>query len=321
MRRSLLISLLPALAAPFLLSAQAGLNGPDAGYAFDARAAALRQIRGVPGAAALGEVVDAGAAALAAWVAPKQDVALVNTAAGARLVRLHGAQASPIAMEEGLGSPERVVFSPSGSTVALLEGGVVRVWSGLAGAPKLAASYDVPANRVVGRAGARPVIPGVFSLAVSDDGGFLLLATAAGVEIRGAAGDRFTLAETGADARVAFAPNGYDAAFAAANGAITLVRDAAHAPVRTQLPTRTGVSALAFSADGKTLVAAMAQARKLAAFDLATGAESTAECGFAITALEPMGALFRLNEGGAQPLWLLDTRTGMDVKFVPARAE
>src|SRR5205085_11885678 len=114
-----------------LYGQQGSIAGPVAGYVFDRQAQTLRVIHGIPGASLIGAGVDFGAGISNAWVAPKLDAVLVITADGAaRLFRLEGGK--PVERPvEGMVAPERAVFSPSGTALALVTPGSVRIIRGL----------------------------------------------------------------------------------------------------------------------------------------------------------------------------------------------
>jgi hypothetical protein len=323
MKRTILFLLTPALFAPLALVAQSNVAGPGSGYVFDSSSRALRPILGVPGGATLGGAIDVGGEILAAWVAPRQDLALVVTGSGTRFLRLKGGEAAPLALEGSLPAPERAAFSPSGAAVAIYAGGSIQVVSGLPNAPALAGTYAAPSGRVAARGGIQRFRSGIGSLAVSDDGRYVLFSATGGVQLRGASGESFTVAQAGMDALVAFAPGGHDAAVAdPASASLMVTRDVAGAAARNALAGQAAVSGIAFSEDGKRLLVASSEAKLVTVFDLAAGTSSTAACDFSPTSLEPLGGLFRLNEVGNSPLWLLDAHgAGLQILFVPARTE
>jgi len=145
------------------------------------------------------------------------------------------------------------------------------------------------------------------------------------IQLLGAGGNRMLMG-VGDGALVAFAPANHDAAVLDSAGAgAVLFRDLAGASVQTILaPPDDGLASpvgLAFSTDGRKLFLASASAKSLAAFDLQTGDRTAFTCNCAPTGLVSMGRLLRLNELGADPLWLFDY--GADtprIVFVPALA-
>jgi len=328
--RSLLVSFL-LLGAP--AAAQPGqLSGPVAGYVYDQAAAALRPVRGVPGAATLGEPLALAIVPEAGFVAPHQDLAVLVSAGGStHWYGLSGNAATEVAAQGSIATPERVVFSPTGAAAALIGIRTVQVVTGLPASPALAGSVATPAGgcdaaraNVGANAGAaarsacaKP------SLAVSDDGAWLLLAS--GNELRlvaVASGSSMTLMPIGRSAAVAFSPGSHDAAIFTA-GSLSLIHDAAGAASQ-QLVARNSALAtavgVAFSTDGATLWAA-GGAGLVMSYDLAGGAVVELSSGAAATAMEPMGGFFRLNQAGAGPLWLVDPNAGSPrAFFVPPAA-
>jgi sugar lactone lactonase YvrE len=157
---------------------------------------------------------------------------------------------------------------------------------------------------------------------VSDDGAWLLVASGNGLRLVALGGGSSTLMPIGRSAAVAFSPGSHDAAIASA-GSLTWIHDAtggAGQQVVAQSSALARAVGVAFSADGATLYAADAAGTVLR-YDLAGGTSVEQSSGAAATALEPMGGLFRLNEAGAGPLWLVDPNAGSPrAFFVPPAA-
>ena len=323
MKRITLQMLLMGVAAAALW-AQSRVAEPISGFVFDGRARVLRPVLGIPGAALLGDPLEVGGALQAAYVAPRQDTALVVATGGTRLVRLNGRTASPMAWEGLAGAPERVAFSPSGTAAAWYAGGRVHVIAGLPDAPVTAGAVDLgSAERAFARFARRGRAPAA-AMAVSDDGRYLLAVVGGAVRLFGLAGENFSVLNVGAGAMVAFAPGGHDAAAADASSGIVLLRDVAGTGAQRVLVAPDAAMAapagLAFTADGGRLL--VAGASGVTAFDVGTGERSAIGCNCAPAGLFPMGDLFRLNEAGAAPLWLLDARQpDPRIVFVPVRAE
>jgi hypothetical protein len=81
-------------------------------------------------------------------------------------------------------------------------------------------------------------------------------------------------------------------------------------------------TAVAFSSDGHSLVVASPAGQTVTALDLGDGTRTAIGCACAPTDLAPVRNLFRLNEFGGDPLWLLDTQHGPARNvFVPAAPE
>jgi hypothetical protein len=80
-------------------------------------------------------------------------------------------------------------------------------------------------------------------------------------------------------------------------------------------------SGVAFSSDGQKLFVASMGRPSVTIIQVATGERTELPCDCTATTLMPMGSLFRLNELGTEPLWLLDTASDRALIFVPAPAE
>jgi len=307
--------LVSACLAACSLYGQAGkLAAPSLGFVFDPPAHALRRIQGIPGAALVGAPVDFGFAVSAAYVAPRLDSVFVMAGDGrAHLFRLT-ADAPLERAVDSLGAPLRVVFSPSGSAAALYSPGSVQVIKGLPDAPAVSATISLRGNSP--RGNARPSRPLPFTLAISDDGAYLLYATGGPIELIGVAGNSRQIMAGGL---AAFAPGGHDAAVIS-SGKLILFQDIAGAATERSFDGIETPSAAAFSPDGQKLFVASATGRAVTTIQVATGDRSALACDCAPSALTPMGSVFRLNELGSEPLWLLDTASERGLVFVPAPA-
>jgi hypothetical protein len=300
------------LAASFLYGQPGRIAKPSMGFAFDQAAHALRHIDGIPGAAMVGAGVDFGFEVSAAYVSPRLDSAVVLAAdGGAHLFRLTGD--APVALAvDSLGTPQRVVFSPSGTAVALYTPSAALVIKGLPDAPAVAATISF-------RLSARSRRPIPVTLAISDDGAYMLYAAGGPVELIDVAGNSRQATAAAPGALAAFAPGGHDAAVV--NGdKLTLFRDIAGAATERSFAGVAAPSALAFSPNGQKLIVASATGRAVTTIQAATGERTALPCDCALSTLTPMGPLFRLNELGAEPLWLLDTASDTGLVFVPAPA-
>jgi DNA-binding beta-propeller fold protein YncE len=300
-----------ACVAAFLLSAQQGrVAGPSSGFVFDSSTSALRPILGIPGASVIGDPLKLGFDLASASVAPRQDSALVTASdGGSRFLRLTAGAVTERAVDGLLGAPERVAFSPSGTAAALYAAGKTQVLTGLPDSPVVAGTLDLDGTPS--------------ALAVSDDGSYLLFATAGSIRLLGIGGDNRKLMDAADGALAAFAPGGHDAAVSDPGGAgIVLFRDLAGASQQTIVaPPDDAIASpagLAFSADGRKLFLASAAARSVAAFDLQTGGRAAIACNCVPAGLVSMGNLFRLSEPGPAPLWLFDGSAAPRIVFVPA---
>jgi hypothetical protein len=293
------------------LYGQAGkLGAPSLGFAFDPSAHALRRIQGIPGASLVGAPVDFGIAVSAAYVSPRLDSAFVLADDGR--THLFGLTTdTPAERTIDLpGSPQCLVFSPSGSAAALYSAGSLRVIKGLPDAPVVAANIRLRINPRLGRA-----LPE--TLAVSDDGAYLLYSTGGPIEMIGVAGDsRQVMAGGGTGSLAAFAPGGHDAAIVDSEKLI-LFQNIAGAATQRRFAGIAAPSAVAFSADSQKLFVASATGRTVTSIQVASGDRAAVACDCAPAALIPMGSVIRLTELSNEPLWLLDTASDR-VVFVPA---
>jgi hypothetical protein len=290
---------------------QAQITGPVSGFVFDRSARGLRPILGIPGASVLGAPLNLGFAVASAFVAPQQDSAAIVTADGA--VHLFSLQSGTPVEETPAGitpALEHAVFSPSGTAVALYGAGAAQIITGLPGAPAITGSVDLSQAGTVG------------SLAVSDDGAALLIAAGGFISFAGSSGTLHNLIPAGNGAQIAFAPGGYEAVVAdPASSAVEQFSDVTSGSQPT-LVAGPGANlapavGLAFSTDGGSIL--LANASGVTAFNLAAGGSTTTSCDCTPSGLHRMGSLFRVNEAGSKPLWLLDAPNAR-MLFVPPTA-
>jgi len=306
--------LLCAAGAITLAAQQGSVSGPVSGYVFDGRTKVLRTIRGIPGASLVSDSVDFGVAAASAWVSPKLDSALIVDASNAaHIYRLDNGKATE-RQAPGLVAPERAVFSPGGTALALVTPGSVRIYKGLPDAPTVTGTIELPADRVVAMERGKRLRPGGGAIAVSDDGLYLLYVNGDAIELLGVGGDSRQLTSAAAGATPVFAPGGHDAAVIDGQ-AIALFQDAAGAATVRRLPGISGAHGAGFSADGKRLFVAAAS---VASIDVATGDRTDLSCNCRPAGLVRMGSVFRLNDLGSGPLWLVDASAEPRIVFVPA---
>ncbi len=128
-----------------LAGAQTGtFTGPVAGYVFDGGAHSLRPLLGIPGAATVGAPIDAGYSFTAAYVAPRQDSFFGVAADGStHWFAIAAGALTETAIAGVMQSPERVVFSPTGTAAALFANGQAQIVTGLRGSPAAAGSISL----------------------------------------------------------------------------------------------------------------------------------------------------------------------------------
>jgi hypothetical protein len=313
---------IPIQFAPFAFAiaafAQPGaVSGPGAGLVFDPAAQALRPIRGVPGSATFGDPIDAGYKLSAAWLSPSQDSAFTRDSGGAlHFFAIGAAGLAEFPLAAVSLSPQRIIFSPTGSSAALYSDGQVQIITGLPSSPKVADAF------LLGH-GARNARPSVSSMTLTDDGAYLLFSAGGSIQLANASEGSRVLTSAGFGAAVAFAPNSRDAAIAAPGTGALILHDVANTAVPQPLAADDAafaqIAGIAFEPTGRRVFIASASSSSVVSLDAATGTRSDYTCSFRPTGLTRMGTAFRLNEFSSGPLWLLDQNSSTPrVVFVPA---
>jgi hypothetical protein len=295
------------------------IEGPVLGFSVD-QTAGIRPILGVPGAATLGPAVISATGLAGGTLSPGRDYALALLAGGREVVVVKNLRATAGASVLDVApGPARIAISPSGNAAALYyaEPARVQVMAGLPESPSVSWSLDL--SGLSGDPAA---------LAVSDGGGAVLVASAgepASVWLASqGVGQRFLYTAAGSPS-LAFLVGSLDAAIAdGAAGAVVLVRDPAGEPQVTPIGGQAeGVShplAIAAAQDNSRIFVANAQPAGVVSLSLTGEDPATLTCACTPTGLERMagGAVFRLNEPGGGPIWLLDAAgASMRVVFVP----
>jgi hypothetical protein len=312
------LAVITVACAPLSWAQTGSLNGPVAGYVYDSAAQALRPVLGIAGAATLGAPVSGGYSFTAATVSPRLDSFFgVASGGSTHWFAISGGSFNETAIAGLMASPERIVFSPSGTAAALYAGGQAQIVTGLPGAPAVAGTVGL--NQTSSPRARRIPAP---ALAISDDGAYLLAALNGSIQLASQSGVVRPVIQTGADPVVAFAPGGHDAAIAARGTGALIIRDAPGSAIQQPLATDgaafSATAGIAFSADGSHVYYASASAQTVSVFDL-SGNRSDLPCSFSPAELSAMGTVFRLNELGQGPLWLADAAgSGPRVVFVPA---
>jgi hypothetical protein len=308
-------SLIPA-------GAQPGIAIPALGFVFDASLGGIRPIRGIVGAAILGSPLNSGSALESAAISPGQDFALAVSAEdhGVRIVRFQDdgprdvRSASVLPLPSGMSSPDRMVFSPSGSAAVLYRQDSSRMQI-LTGLP------DTPVVRDLSIAG----LNSPAALAINDDGN---LALVAGQDsdpswMVGPDGNFIPLALPGSTMAVAFRRGSHDLLSVTRAGDLYLARDVGTVPAFLRIyaggATASEPVAVQFSFDGAISYMIGANGT-IIAVELATGSIQTISCGCKPAALEPLrpGTMFRLTAVSSLPLMLFDASAGdLHIWFVP----
>ncbi|MBL8233327.1 MAG: hypothetical protein JNL98_32825, partial [Bryobacterales bacterium] len=258
--------------------------------AYDPEAQTLRAIEGVPGAAILGDPIFLEARLTGAVVAPNRRFALARSEDRPELllVRLDGGTGQVFSTRM---PPGEVAFSPGGSSVAIVTGRDVEIWTGLPDAPVRLSSL-------------RPQGAAMSKVAVSDDG-------TAVVALAG--GDLWRLTAEGPQALASevrdmqFAANSHQLLVALADRIASIAKVSQDKDLATVVDGVAGIEKLALAANGR-LVAGMDAERHLVVADLTTLASAriagpeNADC-----LLRAQGdAVFQLTASASGELWLLD---------------
>jgi len=297
------------IAASMVYGQTGSLAKPQIGFVFDNASHSLRRLQGLPGAAMVGSSMEFGFVPANAYVAPRGDAAFVAGQDGSpHFLRLTSDGTADTSIEK-LASFQNVVYSPSGAAAALISVGNIQIIKGL---PNSAAIVGTLSPRV--QAGRRRPLPQV--LAVSDDGAYMIYATDGALELAATAGDSRRIADSVPGMLAAFAPGTHDAALATSDS-LTLFTDLTGPATSRKFTPVAAASSLAFAPDGRSLLIASATSHNVTALQLETGEATALPCDCEPTSLARTGNLFRLNELGKGPLWLLDPAT-RNLFFVPA---
>ena len=318
MRQNWLLQMVMAVLLAGVAAAQSGtaLSGPTLGLVFDSSQSALRPIRGIPGAATLGDAVNLGFPLASATVSPRQDFALALRADNSSLVLVRaGAENSSSDIPGARPAPTLMVFSHAGTAAALYDSvsGRVQILTGLPDAAAVQSEVDISSL-------AGPVA----ALAVDDAGASFLIAagpaeTVSLYRVVTDAAPQF-LASFRSVAALRLSGAGRDALLAdSAAGAVYAIGD---------LPGAGGIEMIASGQDGLgTPIAVEAdsagrvfladQAGNLTILDRGRGSVVSLPCGCLPKGLFQLSgtATFRLTEPSDAPMWVLDA-SGDDARIV-----
>jgi hypothetical protein len=318
MRQKWLLQIVPAVLLAGVAAAQTGtsLTGPTMGLVFDSSQSALRPIRGIPGAATLGDPVNLGFPLASATVSPRQDSALALRADDSSVVLVrNGAQISAAAVPGARPAPTLVVFSPAGAAAALYDpdSGRVQILTGLPDAAAVQSDVDISAL-------AGPVA----ALAVDDAGTSLFLAAGAAETVAlyriGMDGAPQFLASFRSVAALRLSSTGREALLAdSAAGAVYAIRDLRGAGSIEMIASgQDGLGTpIAIESDFAGRIFVADQAGNLIILDRGRGSVLSLPCGCVPAGLFQLSgtATFRLTEPSGAPMWVLDA-SGADARIV-----
>lgn len=296
-------------------AAQSGIATPALGYAFDPAMQAIRSVRGIPGAAVLGEPLGMRSGLTAAAISPAQDYAIaLSPEEGAKLIRWDAGLPSATPIDGAIPAPDRIAFSPSGKAALLYDTNSGRMQA-LAGLP------DSPTLQEIQPAGSSAA-----AFAIADDA-TIALARPDGAFVIGQDLSSSPLPLPGAVAALAFQAAGHDLVSVTGSGDIYLAKNVnGNLELRQIYPGDAQTAspvAVQFSQDGSTAFVANT-AGVLASVDLTAGSIAAVSCQCAPTGLQPFGhpGLFRITEISSRPLLLFDGALPRPrIWFVPAEAQ
>jgi hypothetical protein len=293
---------------------------PVLGFAFDSTQGAIRPLRGIPGAAILGDRLDIGFRLTAASVAPQQNFALA-IAAGEQQVRIVSWSDGKVTLlpldDTVMAAPDRMVFSPSGTAAILVSDqrpGRVQTLKGLPGQPTV---EEISLGGLTGPAG---------NVAVSDDGKLVIVGDVGKnsglVWLFTPEGEQIMPPLPGAGTVFSFRRNSHEAAAMTNVGDLYLVQNLNDVPVLRSVSLsgdRTaGVVGLWLSDEG-THVHGAFSGGTVADFDLRTGATQRVACQCVPVGIQPLRpGFFRLTDISNRPVMVFDASPAAPrVWFIP----
>lgn len=293
------------------LFGQSAIQGPVTGWIWDQQSVAVRPVLGIPGASVLGSGLDTGVTFSKA--VSDQRSYLLGIGAEDQQVYLQTLRATGPAqlLKDMPAGAERIVLSPSGDSAIFYYGASLKLAlvAGLPGNPRLVREIELSAEGEPSR------------MAVNDGASTVLLAYPAdrSTLVVDAEGNRWKLNHDGAVQSLAFADHSSDALIADDTG-VWLIRNVSGSPEERAVM-EGGALHANLSATRNRVVAVFANGLVKVADLGDANTVRTLECGCEVTTLSRMagGSVFRLNETGDQPLWLVDLN-GDEPRalFVPA---
>ncbi len=174
------------------------IRNPQLGGVLDEQTRQLRIIEGVPGAATLGSVSDAGAPILQAWLSPNAKRAVVRISGdtpGLAVVDWNGQTLLITRAESLTGLADVAAISPSAKAFTRALSGKIESWQIGAGTLQLLWTADAP--------------DGLSALAVSDDGALIAAVVPDGIQVFQSSGRISTVAGKSVFGAMNFAHNSH----------------------------------------------------------------------------------------------------------------
>lgn len=305
MRRLRLLGLIVTALMPAAAWAQVGtpLLGylPAGGY--------LLPVNGIAAAASVAPAIDFGGQFIQTAVSPRQDFALVSSAAtGAILLAYPDGATTPVSALPAY--PDSIAISPSGSAAVLWYASArkLEILSGLPASPQV---HDAETAFLGSGTGDLPA-----GLAVSDDGAWGAGAWSSGVWAFSPTASRRLLSDRGY--ALAFYSGREDLAVATRSGIYSVTGVGGSASVSTLYSSQTSAppAGLSISLDNQTLVMAD-RAGAILTVNPATGASNQTSCGCTPEGTIPMGgSVFRITNLTGSVFKVFDASSG-NVFMVP----
>ncbi len=288
------------------------LGAPVVGFLTGEAPLQIRAILGVPGAAVAGEPLPLPEGVSRIRVAPGHRYAIIEFAAAAlpAIVNLEGG-GEPLGIAGAMTHTDLLEFSPLGRSAVLYSAAQQRlqILTNLPGEPRMV--RELP-------------LAGAAGIAVSDDGEWLLVASSSGaVDLIPPDGNAVPAFQASVLPIIVFLPNRLEAAVCdGERGEIHLLGDLDGAPSRRLLASGlAGVSGIAPSPDGSTIVAVAAEPGRGWRIDVASGVARTFDLPVRPEFLEALRVpgSFLISSRADEPAWLLIPNDGeMRAYFVPA---
>lgn len=314
-----------ALLTASLAVAQSSISGPSLGIFYDPAAQTLRPIWGVPGAATAGAPIDLGFTLAAATISPAQDYLLgVLSDGSVDLITLTATGPSTQALPAAMGSPDKMVLSPTGASAVLFFGGAAtaQIFTGLPNGPQLTGQIDLS------------VLPNApDALAISDDGSLVLAGVRENADGDPPQGEVFVLGSATASRSIATVAHASALAFVAQShdalysddlaNTVALMQDAggsANVSWNFTGPPISAPDSVYASPDGKYFFAGSSTNGMVAILDSSGSNPAVVACACAPSELRPLTAtsIYQLTEPSGGLLWILDNEaTNPRALFVP----
>jgi hypothetical protein len=281
------------------------VTGPLLGLAFDSAAAAFRPMRGIPGAATVGEASALDFIPAGTLASPAQFALAVRADdGGVMMIRSKGDALSSDLLAGARNAPDLIAFSDEGTTAALYFAGAgrIQVFGGLPDSPRLLREADVSGLTArLGRIAVNPVNSALLAAAGEGDSQALYMISANE--------DARRLGSFGAISALVFAAGGTEALIADAQANAVYRLSTSTGEIVTIASEKDGLLhpvALASAPGGRVMIA---DDKSGAVLVIDGGPPAAIQCGCTPTGLSRLSgaSVFRLSDPADGPVWILDT--------------